>query len=215
MSGYPRWSLDQGGHCPCHVPRVGQVGFHMPSVAHGDILYTGIVQKNNKKRVRLRLRQAGRVNKGERERLRSMQYDALNCRDPSHPPPLHPFPGLLLCVRCTSRIMFRGPKRSMHPISKAWLSRAFGYQFMIKALRPRIAGGIEAAVREADNLGKFRTKQNAARSVQWCRRGLRHCFCSCLESTTLHTRKREVRRDGGRQGGKERKRRGIKKNGTR
>ncbi|CAN0538701.1 unnamed protein product, partial [Ectocarpus sp. 12 AP-2014] len=34
--------------------------------------------------------------------------------------------------------------------NQVWLSRAFGYQFMMKLLRRRIARGIEATVREAD-----------------------------------------------------------------
>lgn len=34
-----------------------------------------------------------------------------------------------------------------------WLSRAMGYQFMIKALRRRIACGIKDAVRKADEAG--------------------------------------------------------------
>lgn len=51
---------------------------------------------------------------------------------------------------CTSLFFFWGLLSS-----KVWLSRAFGYQFMIKALRPRIARGIEATVREADKAGEF------------------------------------------------------------
>lgn len=35
-----------------------------------------------------------------------------------------------------------------------WLARALGYQYMTKRLRPRIARGIEAAVRTADEAGE-------------------------------------------------------------
>lgn len=39
--------------------------------------------------------------------------------------------------------------------TKQWLTRATGYQFMFKRLRPRIARGIEVAVRKADEAGEM------------------------------------------------------------
>ena len=103
-------------------------------------------------------------------------YMALICRDPPPSPP--PWSRAVCSPHCADHVPVS--KRSMNGISKTWLSRALGYQFMIKALRPRIARGIEATVREADKIGKFRTKQSVARSVRWGRRGLAHCVRSCF-----------------------------------
>lgn len=63
------------------------------------------------------------------------------------------------CLRQTTKSRTRSDParplaRAVCETVKVWLSRAFGYQFMIKFLRRRIARGIEATVREADRVGE-------------------------------------------------------------
>eukprot|EP00903_Cladosiphon_okamuranus_P007184 g6976.t1 len=55
--------------------------------------------------------------------------------------------------------------------NQVWLSRAFGYQFMIKALRPTIARGIEATVREADRAGVSVLGLGALNKAEFINRG--------------------------------------------
>eukprot|EP00752_Nemacystus_decipiens_P001331 g1321.t1 len=55
--------------------------------------------------------------------------------------------------------------------NQVWLSRAFGYQFMIKACRPRIARGIEATLREADGAGVSVLGLGALNKAEFVNRG--------------------------------------------
>ncbi|CAM9630803.1 unnamed protein product, partial [Ectocarpus sp. 12 AP-2014] len=52
-----------------------------------------------------------------------------------------------------------------------WLTRAFAYQFMFKRLRPRIARGIEAAVRKADEAGVKVFGLGALTKAEWINGG--------------------------------------------
>ncbi|CAM9584981.1 unnamed protein product, partial [Hapterophycus canaliculatus] len=56
-------------------------------------------------------------------------------------------------------------------VNQVWLSRAFGYQFMIKALRRRIAKGIESTVREADDAGVKVLGLGALNKAEFINRG--------------------------------------------
>ncbi|CAN0118905.1 unnamed protein product, partial [Ectocarpus sp. 4 AP-2014] len=68
--------------------------------------------------------------------------------------------------------------------NQVWLSRAFGYQFMMKLLRRRIARGIEATVREADRAGVSVLGLGALNKAEFINRGGEDVLDAFMPRTT-------------------------------